>query len=82
MLALAQRERTRDLWPLMEIKKDLVLEHLEKVNAYIHPIIDAALQRNKHVAIGAEDDVGDTLLDHLVRATDGKYLHFTASVSS
>ncbi|KAF8894969.1 cytochrome P450 [Mucidula mucida] len=70
MLALAQRERTRDLWPLMEIKKDLVLEHLEKVNAYIHPIIDAALQRNKHVAIGAEDDVGDTLLDHLVRATD------------
>ncbi|KAF8894964.1 cytochrome P450 [Mucidula mucida] len=70
MLALAQRERTRDLWPLMEIKKDCVLEHLEKVNAYIHPIIDAAMQRNKHVAIGDEVDAGDTLLDHLVFATD------------
>ncbi|KAF9033991.1 cytochrome P450 [Hymenopellis radicata] len=75
MLVLAQRERTMFLWPLLEIKKNLLNEHLDKVNAYIYPIIDAAMQRNKQVDAenmnGDEDDAGDTLLDHLVRATDG-----------
>ncbi|KAF9020876.1 cytochrome P450 [Hymenopellis radicata] len=74
MLVLAHREKTRLLWPLQEIKKNLLHEHMEKVNAYIYPIIDAAMQRNKQVDAenmnGDEDDAGDTLLDHLVRATD------------
>ncbi|KAH7929020.1 cytochrome P450 [Leucogyrophana mollusca] len=72
--AISQRFRMGPMWPLFEISKDNTKEHMEVVNAYIEPILQNAI--NKQKARPSTDDASlqetldeDTLLDYLVRRT-------------
>jgi hypothetical protein len=60
------------LWPLTEIFEDKTSKSMRLVNAFVEPIIKEALERKQRVV--NEDD--ETLLDHLVKATDGKAYTF------
>ncbi|KAF8202796.1 cytochrome P450 [Mycena galopus ATCC 62051] len=61
-------------WPLQEFWKDRIKPHRDVADAYIEPILDAALEKNK--ARKQEDIKLDeeqaTFLSHLVQGTDDK----------
>lgn len=73
----AVRGRYLQSWPLLEVRKDRVKKYLGAVDEFIDPIVDEALR--KKAAAGAdvekekEREVRDdeTLLEHLVKYTDG-----------
>lgn len=76
--ALSQRARLGPFWKLWEMKGNTTTEPLKVVSAFIDPILAAALEKkgsSPSQATGTEkageieDD--ETLLDHLVRFTDG-----------
>ena len=75
-----------DLWPLEEMWEDRTKKHMDVVDAYIEPILREALERKAKLGEGFgensvfsekekgdEHDIGEdeTLLDHLVKYTDG-----------
>jgi hypothetical protein len=62
------------MWPLTELFEDKTSEPMRLVNAFIEPIIKEALERKQRMAVSEDDE---TLLDHLVKATDGEV--FTVS---
>lgn len=79
---ISGRERVGyPVWPLLELFGDKTKAPMDIVNAYIDPIIAEALEKKRNSALVAEkiekvegsDEIGEdeTLLDHLVRDTDG-----------
>ncbi|KAJ7887589.1 cytochrome P450 [Mycena olivaceomarginata] len=64
-------------WPLAELWADKVKPHRDIADAYIEPILDAALERKKanekdRDLEGGKGDEEATFLSHLVQATDNK----------
>jgi hypothetical protein len=75
------RARIGVVWPWYELFKDNTAEPMSVVNAYIMPILEAALEKHKKEkeagVASAPDTIGedDTLLDHLVKFTNGMFLY-------
>ena len=72
------RSRTGWVWHLRELFKDDSAEHMRVVDAFLQPILEEAIAKNRAAkgqgAIAAkkgEEDEDETLLDHLVKITDG-----------
>ncbi|KAF8301042.1 cytochrome P450 [Clavulina sp. PMI_390] len=58
-------------WPLFNITKDRMTEHMSKVYAYVDPMIIAALERRSALSEDRKEDLDHmTFLDHVVRETD------------
>ena len=75
---VSQRVHKSWLWPLFELWRDETAEPMKAVNAYIEPILKDALEKAKMAAPHGEKSTPessdeDTLLDHLVRLTTGRY---------
>lgn len=79
----AHRGRKGPLWPLFEFWGDAVESHMRVLNGFIGPVIEDALRKRRAQTGGAggrqgkdvpyeDDTAGDTLLEQLVRMTDGK----------
>ncbi|KAI0723090.1 cytochrome P450 monooxygenase pc-2 [Earliella scabrosa] len=79
--AIAMRLRKGWSWRFEELHKDTSAEHMKIVDAYIQPILEEALRKNRAAsgkekrgggAEGAEAEIdeNETLLDHLVKFTD------------
>ena len=60
-----------EFWPLVEFWEDTVATQREITHRFIDPIIYAALERRKAAKEVEEMPEEDTLLDYLVRQTDG-----------
>ena len=71
-LQLAKRARSGWLWPLFEIFKDKTADDMKVVHTYLHPIIQAAIQKKQEPSDVNVIDDDDTLLDHLVKFTSGE----------
>jgi hypothetical protein len=80
---IATRLRIGALWPLTEMRGDRTKKSMEVVDAYINPILDEALKKRAHLAeksidsgktVKEEISEDETLLDHLVKQTDGELL--------
>ena len=74
--ATAMRSRFLQSWPLAEFWGDKVERQLDAVHRFIDPIVEDALRRKAERSVEGEDiekDVLDdeTLLEHLVKLTDG-----------
>ena len=75
---ISTRSRLGDTWPLWEMFRDRTRKHMKIVNAYIDPILKEALKKKSvwDEEMGGkrnEKDIAEdeTLLDHLVKLTDG-----------
>ncbi|EIW84585.1 cytochrome P450 [Coniophora puteana RWD-64-598 SS2] len=71
---IAQRPRKGWVWPLFEVFGDKSEPAMRVVNAYIEPILQEAIERQKALSAvekKADTEVADddTVLDHLVRQT-------------
>ncbi|TFK28591.1 cytochrome P450 monooxygenase pc-3 [Coprinopsis marcescibilis] len=74
----ALRSRLGVNWPLAEFWKDRVKEQMAIINAFIEPILSAALQRQResgevkrmNATIEREVSENESLLDHLINYTD------------
>ena len=82
---IATRLRVGALWPVTEMKGDRTKAPMEVVNAYLDPILKEALEKKKayqaeksdesaRTGDHAKEEISDdeTLLDHLVKLTDGE----------
>ena len=73
----AKRVHMGFLWPLFEVFRDKAKDPMAVCNAYLEPFVADAL-RKKELDVAKpclkldEINDNDTLLDHLVRLTDGK----------
>lgn len=80
---VARRERMGGLWPLTEFRGDRMKAPMKVVDAFINPIIEEAIRKKdakistdtEKEANPADVDEGETLLDHLVKFTSGKWIH-------
>jgi hypothetical protein len=76
--AISNRERFASISPLMEIWKDKTEEPMKVLNAFIQPIINEAVAKRNSVKdldkkVNADEiEENETMLDHLVKLTDGK----------
>nr|GAT50104.1 cytochrome P450 [Mycena chlorophos] len=74
MHVVAQRDYLGDIWPLWEILEDKTRKPMEVVSAFIEPIVQAAIakQRERERAGAKEGEEGEaqTLLEELLRSTD------------
>ena len=75
---LAFRLRVGWTWAFKEIWKGRTDDHMEVVDAYLQPILQEAVKKNRSPAAkpekSSEDDDEETLLDHLVKQTQGRFL--------
>ena len=63
------------VWHFSELTKDASAKAMKEVDAYLQPILEEAIRRNKSQIAGKEKDTEDeTLLDHLVKLTDSSSL--------
>ncbi|KAF8723818.1 hypothetical protein AX14_009145 [Amanita brunnescens Koide BX004] len=74
------RERFGWIWPLSEIWEDKTRKPMQIVDGYIEPIIQEALAKKKAGTFDTKDtgdhlDEGETLLDHLIRVTEGEQIN-------
>lgn len=79
------RLRFGGIWPLQEIRRDASAEHMQVIDEFLQPILTEAIAKNRDTgaprgAAEKQDEEHETLLDHLVKLTDGKcrqsrYLH-------
>ena len=74
-VASAARSRFSQYWPLNEFWEDEVEKEIQTVFDYVDQIVERVLVMKKtkelSKADGTEDD--ETLLEHMVRLTDGKH---------
>ncbi len=75
--ALAMRLRLGGTWPLQEIRRDKSAEHMQVIDEFLKPILTEAIAKNRNVGspkgnAETQDEEHETLLDHLVKLTDGK----------
>lgn len=76
---ISERTRLGLIWPFWEMRRNRCAEPMEVVRAFIEPILEDVVQKKKDkkddLDTGASgiDEIGenDTLLDHLVKLTDG-----------
>ncbi|KAI0791806.1 cytochrome P450 [Abortiporus biennis] len=75
--ALAQwkttlRGRFSTAWPLTEITRDRVADHMDAINAVVDPIIQNALEKKSRQGEGEKTETleDDTLLSHLINVSD------------
>ena len=73
---LARRSRFGTAWPLFEIFDNRLAEDMKIIRAFVDPIIEKAVERavaKKGTANFETKEVleGETLLDHLVKGTQG-----------
>ncbi|RDX53659.1 cytochrome P450 monooxygenase pc-3 [Lentinus brumalis] len=74
--ALAMRLRMGWVWRFSELTKDASADAMKEVDAYLQPILEEAIRKNRSQIgkSGAEKDQdaedSETLLDHLVKLTD------------
>ena len=68
---ISLRERLGWAWPLVEFWKDRAKTPMEVVNAYIEPIVHTALEKKRSGALDEKDRESETLLESLVRDTQG-----------
>ncbi|KAF7344031.1 hypothetical protein MVEN_01692600 [Mycena venus] len=79
-ILMTERVAFSTKWPLREFWKDRVRPHRAIADAYVEPIINAALERRRRkeaVGQGEEgklDGEHETYLSHLVEATDGAFV--------
>jgi len=73
-VASAARSRFGQFWPLVEFWENKVEKEVQTVFDYVDPIVKRALETKKAKELsGAEgEDEDETLLEHLVKLTDGK----------
>ena len=75
---IANRMRSGDVWSVGEISGDKTKPAMEIVSAYLEPILTEALRRKKLQSKvddkGSKEEIGEdeTLLEHLVRFTEGE----------
>ncbi len=75
----ALRVRRGRLWPLNEFFKDKVGEQMEIVRGFVDPIVIKAIEkkREREKVHGVEENKevkdGESLLDHLVKLSDGTF---------
>lgn len=88
---IAVRARLGPNWPLAEFWNDKVLEQMKVINAFIDPIMHAAVERKRAETETAptaleekEREVkdGESLLDHLIHYTDGEAQIIVISVNT
>lgn len=71
------RTRVGWFWHLQELLHDRSAEHMRVVDEFLQPILEEAIAKNRAAKAqleatgekGSEED--ETLLDHLVKLTDG-----------
>lgn len=81
--ALAMRLRKGWVWHFSELTIDSSAEAMKEVDAYLQPILEEAIRRNKtQIAGKAKDAEDETLLDHLVKLTDSQSLSFFSLIGS
>ncbi|KAF8754669.1 cytochrome P450 [Rhizoctonia solani] len=64
-------------WPWMELFWDRTAEDMKIINAYVTPILRKKLERGSDIEskpTNEGDQDADTLLDHLVKFTQGEYM--------
>lgn len=70
------RLRLGGIWPLQEIRRDASAERMQIIDEFLQPILTQAIAKNRNTGVskGAEkqEEEHETLLDHLVKLTDGK----------
>lgn len=64
------------LWPLFELREDKTEKSMKVINAFTDPILEAKLKMKREGTLnqnekGEPERDGDTLLDHLVKFSDG-----------
>lgn len=74
-LATSTRMRFGPAWPLFEFWSDKAALRMKSLDLVIAPIVQRALEKKKSVANEKDDESEEeeTLLEHLVKATDGTY---------
>ena len=78
----APRTRLGKLWPLAEFWKDKTQIHMETINSFIDPILKEAVSKRKNRPIESQKKEirdEDTLLDHLINYTEGRYFYSSLS---
>ena len=80
---MAERMRLGWIWPLAEVFRDKSRDPMKAVRAYLDPIVENAVQEKREKETkgyatplgkgGVEE--GETLLEHLVKVTDGAHCH-------
>ncbi|KAF7344028.1 hypothetical protein MVEN_01692300 [Mycena venus] len=77
-ILMTERAAFSTKWPLREFWRDRVRPHREIADAYVEPIINAALERRRRKEAVRQEQEGkldgehETFLSHLVEATDDK----------
>ena len=73
-VASAARSRFGDFWPLIEFWEDKVEKEIQTVFDYVDPIVKRALETKgtEEPSNMQDEDEDETLLEHLVKLTDGK----------
>lgn len=72
------RSRYTRAWPLREFWRDKVEEHVQVMDEFVEPLLEEALAKKvkgSQEKVDEELDDDTTLLEHLVRLTDGSYVH-------
>lgn len=67
---IAVRGWSGNAWPLREILVDQTAQPMSIVNKFLDPIVDQAIARNN--AQNQDDREAETLVDELIRSTQGK----------
>ncbi len=74
---ISMRSRTGWTWRLKELFHDVTKQPMAIVDEYLKPILEEAIRKNRHSLAKDEkaqqngSDENETLLDHLVKYTDG-----------
>lgn len=77
---ISTRTRIGPIWPFYELLKDKSAEPMRVVDEYLVPILETAVEKHKEAKkAGLEqrpEEISDneTLLDHLVKYTDGTFV--------
>jgi len=72
----AKRMMIGSIWPLTEFWHDKLQKPMSIVNGFIDPIVADAIKQKRKAESNAEKPRDDeTLLEHLVRSTEGRYHH-------
>jgi hypothetical protein len=74
-VASAARSRFGKFWPLVEFWESKVEKEIQTVFDYVDPIVRRAIEakRVKELSNVGDEDEGETLLEHLIKLTDGKH---------
>lgn len=76
-VASAARSRFGRFWPLVEFWGSKVEKEMQTIFGYVDPIVKRVIEAEKAKELSKVegDDEGETLLEHLVKLTDGKRLY-------